>query len=285
MCVPPPPPSPRPGLTGRARAFTVIELCVVIAIIAILMALLLPALSVARTAARATVCKSNLHQMVTAFSAYVTNNHGLMMPYSLAGSYMVPPQAATYYWFGWSDDAFPLTNRQLVVKEGFLAPYFGGDIVTGLRCPDFPYDDANFVSTFATHAADYGLNAFLCPYIPYGATAAKRAARVVHSETTVVFADGIQMSGLTPGQPLAFNEPFYLGMDLGFGGAANMGAYGGFVHWRHRNATAHVAYLDGHVGVVRESDGYVTHPNVGQAPAGDLTGGGYGPDTPYGNPP
>ena len=68
-------------------------------------------------------------------------------------------------------------------------------------------------------------------------------------------------------------------------GTPILDGYGGLVHWRHRGGTAHVAYLDGHVGVVRQSDGSVLHPNVGQAAAGNLTAGGYGPDTPYGSPP
>ena len=197
--------SPRPG---RGGGFTLVEVCVVVGIIAALVALLLPALSVARTAARATVCKSNLRQMATAFAAYVSNNHGVMMPYALAGAYMSPPQPGTYYWFGYSDDAFPLVNRQLTVKSGFLAPYFAGDVLVGLHCPDFPYDDADFVSTFATHAADYGLNAFLCPYLPYGSKSCHRVVRVAHSEATALFADGIQMSGLDSARPLAFSEPF-----------------------------------------------------------------------------
>ena len=55
-------------MRGLKRGFTLVELLVVIAIIAILMAILLPALTMAREKTRLTACISNMEQIYRAFT-------------------------------------------------------------------------------------------------------------------------------------------------------------------------------------------------------------------------
>ncbi len=62
------------------RAFTLVELLVVVGIIAVLMGVLMPALGKARESARRAICASNIRQLYVASMAYATDNRGFLPP-------------------------------------------------------------------------------------------------------------------------------------------------------------------------------------------------------------
>src|SRR5262245_22329125 len=91
---------------ARRRAFTLIELLVVIAIIAILIALLLPAVQKVREAAARAQCENNLKQLALGLHTYQSTEGTFPPSYTLA---VLPP--ATIQSYSWGVLALPYVEQ------------------------------------------------------------------------------------------------------------------------------------------------------------------------------
>jgi prepilin-type processing-associated H-X9-DG protein len=108
-------------------AFTLIELLVVVGIVAVLIALLMPALSKARKQALQVACLSNLRQLGSAFIAYATNNRG-WFPSPASGDGFTFEEDWIYWRNNW-----PSGNPRDPMDSP-IVPYLGRDLDV-LKCP------------------------------------------------------------------------------------------------------------------------------------------------------
>ena len=223
-----------PGLL--TPAFTVIELLTVVAIIATLAALLLPALHRGKMSAQRIKCVGNLRQLGLAAQMYWDENGGNAFRYRGAAT-----NDGDIYWFGWLARGGEGT-RVFDPVPGSLFPYLGGRGVE--ICPALNYVMPQFKLKASGAAYGYGYNLFLS--VPPDQPPVN-VCKIARPTETAVLADAAQVN--TWQAPASSAHPM---LEEWYYVDDNPTQPNG--HFRH-NQTANVAFCDGHVGAEKPLDG------------------------------
>jgi prepilin-type processing-associated H-X9-DG protein/prepilin-type N-terminal cleavage/methylation domain-containing protein len=221
--------------TTHPKAFSLLELLAVLAVIAALLGLMLPALAGVRTSSRTALCVSNLRQMAIAAQRY-------------ALEFQYFPPAIRYE----SDGTVTKIAWDWVTKDGAVVSpgslwAFSDDPGRVQQCPgyhgpsNFSGDPHTGYNYNTTHVGGEGRFMESWGWVKFRPGVRYSACR--RTATVAMFGDGGYTSGANKfmRSPLSSTKTY---LDL-------PEVYGGGQAFRHQKAT-NVAYLDGHVGSVRD---------------------------------
>jgi prepilin-type N-terminal cleavage/methylation domain-containing protein/prepilin-type processing-associated H-X9-DG protein len=169
------------GRFVRRRGFTLTELLIVIGIIAVLIAILMPALSAAREHARRIKCMSNLRQLTAAWIMYANSNRGHICSSEWQDTY--PGRGAPYAGYTLGGGGYVPYN---FIWTWIVDTPTGQDFTHGMLWPNlkdqqvyYCPNDPNLPATI------YTINGYLAGKV--GNPTLFRLNQIRHSESTFVF--------------------------------------------------------------------------------------------------
>ena len=223
--------------TPMKSGFTLVELLVVIGIIAVLMALLMPAFGAAREQARSVQCLSNLREMVVACQAYATTYRGYYPPAVQGRTIGMLAYADSWDYTIITD----LSTFKVTVEPGLL--WMGRGDLRVHQCPSFAG------GAMAVHNEYTGYN-YNTSFIGRGMYASgtgfdppAKMVEVRKPELTIVFGDGEFSSGA--------NKYMRSPLPSGANSDAGIPRHAGTQGFRHRRRT-NAGFADGHAESLAE---------------------------------
>lgn len=223
---------PRRQSSPFRRAFTLIELLTVIAIIGILAAIIIPTVGRVRQSARAAQCKSNLRQIGAGLHLYAADNKD-RLPFGLT-----QPQSPGTGNFVWHRAILPYIGVQ-------DADRYDNKQSPVLLCPGAIQPQTS-PATFSHYIA----NSKLMPQSWTGTIARPTLGRITRASSLVAVADGFQRFDATwaDGQSDALLDSSYTSADVASAdNPVPVTAARFFIDYRHPGDNAHVVMVDASV--------------------------------------